>query len=414
MKARNIELVLQTALSDTPVVLLNGARQTGKSTLALQFAKEKNGRYLTLDDATTLAGALSDPSGFLHHQEGFTVIDEVQKAPSLFPAIKIAVDQARKPGQFFLTGSANVLLLPQVSESLAGRMEIVSLYPFSQGELAQRQESFIDLVFSSLPPSIPKSTLSLAQLCKRMLTGGFPEVVTRPSQPRQAAWFASYVTAILQRDVRDVAHIEDLTALPRLLHILAARTGGLLNFSELSRVTTIPQTTLKRYLSLLETTFIFQPLPAWSANVSKRVIKSPKIYLLDSGLSAHVTGLTVDRLSTQPSALGPLYETFVLGELRKQATWSNHRVSLFHYRTTTGREVDLILENQQGKLVGIEIKASSTVTKKDFAGLETFAQDTQKNFVRGIILYGGKDAVAFGENLYAWPMSALWQLSQTS
>jgi predicted AAA+ superfamily ATPase len=300
-----------------------------------------------------------------------------------------------------------------VSESLAGRVEIVSLYPFSQGELAKRRESFIDLVFSSPLPPFPKSTIGLSQLWKPILTGGFPEVVARTSQPRQTAWFASYITAILQRDVRDLANIEDLTALPRLLQILAARTGGLLNFSELSRATTIPQTTLKRYLSLLEATFIFQPLPAWSANLSKRVIKSPKIYLLDSGLSAHVTGLTVDRLSTQPLSLGPLCETFVLGELRKQATWAKHRVSLFHYRTTTGREVDVILENQQGQLVGLEIKASSTVTKKDFAGLKTFAEDTHKNFIRGILLYGGKEVVPFGENLWAYPISTLWRIPST-
>jgi hypothetical protein len=292
-------------------------------------------------------------------------------------------------------------------------MEIVSLYPFSQGELAKRRENFIDIAFSSRLPSIPKSTLGLPQLWKPIFTGGFPEAVTRTSQPRQTAWFASYITAVLQRDVRDLANIEDLTALPRLLHILAARAGGLLNFSELSRATTIPQTTLKRYLALLEATFIFQPLPAWSANLSKRVIKSPKIYLLDSGLSAHVTGLTADRLLTQPSALGPLCETFVLGELRKQASWANHRVSLFHYRTTTGREVDIILENQHGQLVGLEIKASNTVSKKDFAGLDAFAKDTRKNFIRGILLYGGKEVVPFGENLWAWPMSTLWQIPST-
>lgn len=413
MYRRHIEPVLETALSDTPVVLLNGARQTGKSTLALQLTQDKKGRYLTLDDATTLAGALADPVAFLQQQQGFTVIDEVQKAPDLFPAIKMAVDQSRKPGRFLLTGSANVLMLPQVSESLAGRMEIVSLYPFSQGELAKHRENFIDIIFSSPLPQMPESTLVLSQLLKSIFTGGFPEVLTRSSHPRQTAWFGSYITAVLQRDVRDLANIEDLTALPRLLHILASRSGSLLNFSELSRATTIPQTTLKRYLSLLEATFIFQPLPAWSTNLGKRVIKSPKIYLLDSGLSAHMTGLTIDRLPTQPSALGPLCETFVLGELRKQTSWAGHPVSLFHYRTTTGREVDIILENQQGQLVGLEIKASQTVSKKDFAGLETLAENTGKNFIRGILLYGGKEVVPFGKNLWAWPMSTLWQIPST-
>ena len=410
MYSRGIESVLQAALSDTPVVLLNGARQTGKSTLALKLAQDRKGQYLTLDDATTLAGALTDPVGFLHQQGSFMIIDEVQKAPSLFPAIKMMVDRARTSGRFLLTGSANVLMLPQLSESLAGRMEIVSLFPLSQGEMEKGGRGFIDVVFSASLPRIPKSTIAQTHVWKSMLTGGFPEVLTRTTQLRRDAWFASYITAILQRDVRDLANIEDLTALPRLLQLLAARAGGLLNFSELSRVSTIPQTTLKRYLSFLEATFIFQPLPAWSTNLGKRVIKSPKIYLLDSGLTAHVIGLTMDRLVSQASFLGSLCETFVLGELRKQATWSRHQVKLFHYRTTTGREVDVILEDQRGQLVGMEIKVSHTVSKKDFAGLEAFSQASKNNFLRGILLYSGTEVVPFGEKLWAWPISTLWQV----
>jgi len=409
MYKRNIESELQAAIADTPVVLLNGARQTGKSTLARDFAQARSISYISLDDATQLAAASSDAHGFLAGLGDRAVIDEVQKAPGLFPAIKMSVDRDRRPGRFLLTGSANVLLLPQISESLAGRMELITLLPLSQGELHGRRERFLDGVFAeSLPVLQPGDAVDLKGA---VLAGAYPEVIKRPAGKRRDAWFAAYITALLQRDVRDLANIEGLTDMPRLLSLLAARVGSLLNMSELSRSSGIPNSTLKRYLSLLHATFLFQPLPAWSSNLGKRLIKSPKIHLIDSGLTAHLAGVTRQSLDRDPLLFGHLFENFVVNELRKQTGWSDSRVNLHHYRTTTGREADILLEDAAGRLVGLEVKASATVVRKDFSGFDALPEDTRRQFVRGIVLYTGEQSVAFGENYMALPVSAMWRMT---
>jgi len=408
MYKRNIESELQAAIADTPVVLLNGARQTGKSTLARDFAQAHSIPYITLDDVTQLAAASSDAQGFLAGFGDRAVIDEVQKVPGLFPAIKMSVDRDRRPGRFLLTGSANVLLLPQISESLAGRMELITLLPLSQGELHGQRERFLDGVFAeSLPVLQPDDAIDLKYA---VLAGAYPEVIKRPAGKRRDAWFVAYITALLQRDVRDLANIEGLTDMPRLLSLLAARVGSLLNMSELSRSSGIPNSTLKRYLSLLQATFLFQPLPAWSSNLGKRLVKSPKIHLIDSGLTAHLAGVTRQSLDRDPVFFGHLFENFVVNELRKQTGWSDSRVNLHHYRTTTGREVDILLEDAAGRLVGLEVKTSATVVRKDFSGFDALSEDTGRQFVRGIVLYTGEQSVAFGENYMALPVSAIWRM----
>jgi hypothetical protein len=409
MYKRNIESELQSALVDTPVVLLNGARQTGKSTLARGFAQARSIPYITLDDVTQLAAAGSDAQGFLAGLGDRAVIDEVQKAPGLFPAIKMSVDRDRRPGRFLLTGSANVLLLPQISESLAGRMELITLLPLSQGELHGQRERFLDGVFAERLPALQPADAT--DLKDAIFAGAYPEVIQRPAGKRRDAWFAAYITALLQRDVRDLANIEGLTDMPRLLSLLAARVGSLLNMSELSRSSGIPNSTLKRYLSLLQATFLFQPLPAWSSNLGKRLIKSPKIHLIDSGLTAHLTGVTRQSLDRDPVLFGHLFENFVVNELRKQTGWSDSRVNLHHYRTTTGREADILLEDAAGRLVGLEVKASATVVRKDFSGFDALSEDTRRQFVRGIVLYTGEQSVAFGENYMALPVSAMWRMT---
>ncbi|MFO1430045.1 MAG: ATP-binding protein [Candidatus Competibacteraceae bacterium] len=412
MFRRNIEDNLRTALTDTPVVLLNGARQVGKSTLAKRLVDATGGYYLTLDDATVLAAATSDPAGFVQGLEGMGVLDEVQKAPALFAAIKAQVDRNRRPGRFLLTGSTNVLFLPTLAESLAGRMELITLMPLSQGERLNRREIFVTAVFQEPLPVLVDAVQDDVDLLTKLTTGGFPEVIFRSTEQRRQAWFAAYVTAILQRDVRDLANITGLTEMPRLLTLLATRTGALLNMAELGRASGIPHTTLNRYLSLLETTFLLQPLPAWSANLGKRLLKSRKIYLLDSGMTTYLTGQNRERLTTDNPLLGQLLETFVVAELRKQLTWADEAVTLFHFRTTTGGEVDIVMEDAQGRLVGIEIKAAATVNPKDFSGLKTLAEMVGARFVRGIVLYRGEQPIPFGERYHALPVSALWRYVQ--
>lgn len=408
MYQRNIRSNIVSALADTPVVLINGARQTGKTTLAADISAMFSAEQVTLDSATVLSAAASDPEAFVGERESLLFIDEVQKAPNLFPAIKLEVDHERSPGRFLLTGSSNILLLPKLAESLSGRMEIITLWPLSQGELHNHEERFIESVFARRLPAY--RNIGKTDLISVISRGGFPEAISRLSTRRKSAWYDSYITTILQRDVRDLANIEGLTEMPRLLRLLATRIGGLFNISEFSRVTGIPNTTLKRYVSLLETTFLLQFLPAWTTNLGKRLIKSPKVYLVDSGMAAHLTGYTDKRLEHDPTFTGHLLENFVVTELYKQKTWSDITVDLFHFRTNTGREVDIVLEDRSGRVVGVEVKAAGSVRKKDFSGLQALAEICGEQFVRGIVLYSGKQAIPFGKNFHALPVDSLWQL----
>lgn len=402
---------LRTALADRPVVLLHGARQTGKTTLARAVAEERGARYVTLDDLTMLAAARDDAAGFLAGFAQPLVLDEVQRAPELLLAIKAAVDRRRTPGRFLLTGSANVLLLPRVAESLTGRMEIVNLWPFSQGEIEGTAEGFINAVFADSPPVLGRSDSSV-RYTDRILRGGYPEAFSIESAERRRAWFDAYVTAILQRDVRDLARIEGLTDLPRLLSLLASRPMAQLNFADLSRGTGVPQTTLKRYFALLETVFLVRLLPPWYANIGKRLVKTPKVLLTDTGLAAHLMGIDRARVAQDRGLLGGLLESFVAMEIVKQAGWSMDPPTLYYFRTHEGDEVDFVLERRDGALVGIEVKSAATVTAADFKGLRALAEVAGRRFRRGIVLYTGAEVVPFGSGLFALPVEALWRWSE--
>jgi hypothetical protein len=399
--------MLQQALADTPVVLVNGARQVGKTTLARSVPGR---RYVNLDDATVLAAARSDAAGFLSGLQGPVTLDEVQKAPELFSAVKASVDRSRRGGRFLLTGSTDVLSLPRLSDSLAGRMEVLSLWPFSQGELAGSREGFVDAVFASRLPACAAGSLPRRELAGRVARGGYPEVQRRRSGARRAAWFESYLAAVLQRDVRDLAQVDGLLVFPRLLGLLAARSAATLNVADLSREAGVPQTTVTRYLALLSATFLLQTVPAWSANLGKRLVKAPRVHLADTGLACHLLGLGEARLVREPERLGPLLESFVALELRKQLAWSRTRAKLFHFRTHAGQEVDLVLEDSLGRLVGIEVKASDTARAEDFRGLRALAELTGRRLVRGVVLYSGPEPVAFGPRLVALPLDAVWRL----
>lgn len=400
---RLLEARVRVALADTPVVLVNGARQTGKSTLAQRLIGE-GGCYLTLDNLSALAAARDDPHGFVGDATGLTVIDEVQKAPDLFAAIKHAVDARRQAGRFLLTGSADVFMLPDAAESLAGRMEVLTLHPLAQAEMTGVAPDFLEALFANRVPAVPESAGAPGQ---RVVAGGFPEALARRGADRRRAWFDAYVTTITQRDIRDLSEIEGLTALPRLLSLMAARSGGLLNAAELSRAAGIAQATLRRYLALLEATFLFTPLPAWHANLGKRLIKTPKAYLIDSGLACALGGLDADTLSEAPH-YGGLLETFVLGELRRLLAASPSPPRLYHYRSAGGVEVDFVLEDAQGRIAGIEVKSARTVTAKHFSGLRDLSDHCGRRFVAGVVLYGGAQTLPFGPKLHAWPLASLW------
>lgn len=410
MLKRNLSQNVSAAMADTPVILLNGARQTGKSTLAETLVKNSSSSaYYTLDDPAILAAVKTDPLGFVKELPSPVILDEVQHAPELFRVIKLVVDRERKPGKFLLTGSANILLLPKLSESLAGRMEILTLWPLSQGEIHGIRENFIDTMFNVPGLHKVKEKITKTELIQRIILGGFPEIVLhRALEERRKAWFNSYIATILQRDVRDFANIEGLSELPRLLALLAARTTGLMNFAELSRSSTIPQSTLKRYLTLLEITFLVHLLPAWANNHSKRLIKSPKILLNDTGLLTYLMGVNQQQLINDSHLFGKILENFVAMELQKQATWSKTQPKLYHFRTQVGEEVDIVLENAAGKIIGIEVKASSTISAQDFKGLQMLAEIAKEKFITGIVLYTGEISLPFGKNLFALSINGLW------
>ena len=409
---RNLKSHLLAAATDTPVILLNGARQTGKSTLLNILADGKSTEVITLDDLTVLQAIQSNAQAYLAGlQAERIVIDEVQHAPELFLPLKEAVDRRREPGRFFLTGSANVLTLPRLADTLAGRMEILTLWPLSQGELHNRQEGFIDLAFTdNLFPKCP--AISLTELIEKLLAGGYPEVLSRSDSQRRSAWFRSYINTILQRDVQDLSRIEGLAELPNLLALIASRTGGLLNAADLSRSLGLSNPTLQRYLALLEAVFLMVSVPPWFTNLGKRLVKAPRLYLNDTGLLCHFLGADADTLNQNRNQLGPVFENFVVMELIKQMGWSHREVRLSHYRTHTGQEVDIILESGQ-RVVGIEVKAASSLTSEHFKGLRHLKTELGERFHRGVILYTGSQTAAFDEKLWACPVSALWEANST-
>jgi predicted AAA+ superfamily ATPase len=411
MHPRHITPLLADALSDTPVVVLNGARQSGKSTLvqSLSGLAATPRRYLTLDDSVILNAAKSDPAGFINGLQGPVTLDEVQRAPELFLPIKAAVDRVRESGRFLLTGSADVMLLPGMADSLAGRMEVLSLWPLSGAELADSPAlNRADALFAGDWSALKVPPCDRQTLVTQLLAGGFPDAVVRTSTARRTAWFDAYVQAVLQRDVRDLANVEQLTEIPNLLQLLAMRSATLLNFAELSRTAGIAQSTLKRYFALLEMLFLVVRLQPWERNPGKRLVKTPKVFLPDSGLLCHLTAATTERLANKPGLPGALVETFVLAELLKHVAFSSQRLSLWHYRTLSNIKVDFVLENRMGQITGIEVKASATVDSKDFKGLRHLQETESAIFQHGIVLYAGREVVPFGENLWAVPLSVWW------
>lgn len=405
---RFVEPRLAEALADTPVVLLHGPRQCGKTTLAQTVGQGRGAAYFTFDDEVTLAAATADPVGFVGDLPDRVILDEVQRAPGIFASLKSAVDRFRQPGRFLLTGSANVLLVPTLADSLAGRMGIIRLHPLAQSELAGRESAFVDGLFSNAFRARRAERLGKA-LADRIVAGGYPEALTRSTPRRRQAWYRDYVETLVQRDVRDLARIASLDALPRLLALAAGQTARLINVSDLASPFQISRPTIRDYVTLLERVFLLEELPPWHDNRLSRLVKTPKLHVGDTGVACALLGVDSEALRADRSLLGQLLETFVFQELRRQASWHEDEIRFHHFREKDGAEVDIVLERGAREVAGVEVKASATVTGADFRGLRKLKEACGKRFVAGVVLYDGESAAAFGDGLHALPIRTLWE-----
>lgn len=404
---RYLQQQVLDALSDTPVVCILGPRQVGKTTLARQLQPERS--YVSFDDATLLAAARHDPIGFVAGLPEQVTLDEVQRVPELLTAIKLSVDNDRRPGRFILTGSANLLLLPGVQESLAGRMEVIYLHPLSEQEKHHSGHSLLRSILSDqIRPAISGLLPPVAGVAEAVVWGGYPEPNTR-TEPRARQWFRQYLNAIIQRDVQDIANIRDGDELLRLLQLIALRTGNLINVSNLAQDTGLQRDTVGRYLSVLERLFLIRTLPAWHRNAARRLIKAPKIHIVDSGLGCALANLKTADWQRPVNAFGGMLESFVVQQLMCQAGWVDHELRFSHYRDKDQLEVDLVIE-QDDHLWGVEIKKAASVQSKDGRGLARLAEQAGRCWRGGILLYTGTNILPLADlpNTFAVPMDWLW------
>ncbi len=412
--ARNLLPRVAEALIDTRIVVVQGARQVGKSTLAAEITGRLGGRLVTLDDDLTRTTAATDPYSFVRQfPDGLLTIDEVQRVPELVLALKATVDANHRPGRYLLTGSANLLQLPATEDSLAGRAESLELFGFSQGEVEGVTETFIDRLFAGDLFLGHESDLARHDYLARACSGGYPEAVSRKSTRRRNAWLDNYVDRVVKRDAADVSNLQRIADLPRLIRLLAARSASELNLSSLATDAEIPVRTLPPYLDLLETLYLIDRIPAWSTNLSKRVVDRPKILLLDSGLAARLVNVSPTGAGphANPNAAGAIIETFVIAELRRQLGWSQQAPRLFHYRDRDGAEVDLILETADGLIAAIEIKSAATLRGRDTRSISRLRDKVGARFAGGVILHTGPQAQPFGDRLAAVPIDILWSPS---
>jgi hypothetical protein len=400
---RHAGVLVAEALADTRVVILNGARQVGKSTLAERVLREAprwTARFL--DDPQTRLAAEEDPVGFLDF-DGLMLIDEVQRVPDLWLAIKNAVDRDPKPGRFMLTGSARLLALQSIPDALPGRSETIELWPLSQGEIDGEPDGFVDAVFGSDALVQASGTgLRKADYQARIARGGYPGAFRRDTPRRRSRFFSSYLNDIMVRDVRQVADIEHAADMRRLIALLGGRSGCLLNVASLARELAITEPTVRRYIQILETIYVIQLIPAWSSGATNRVLRAPKLMFVDSGLASHL------QAPGGGGQGGGLVENFVMSELARQLTWAQTSANLFHYHDREGREVDAILEDNTGRIVGIEVKSTQTIRPDDLHGLRYLKDKLGSRMHAGYILYCGDESLSFGDGIGCLPLSALW------
>lgn len=394
---------VEKALTDTPVVLIHGPRQSGKTTLARLLGDERKFAYFTFDDDVQRALAQADPVGYVADLPKRAVLDEVQRVPELFTSLKAELDGQREPGRFIITGSANMLLVPK----LAGRMEILRLHPLSQAELAGIHSSFLSMLFKASFQTGSSGQRLGMELAERVVAGGYPGALARTASRRRMAWYRDYLDTLIQRDIRDLARISALDELPRLLTLAAGQTACLVNISELAAPFQVSRPTIREYMTLLSRIFLLEELPPWHGNLMKRLIKTPKLHFGDTGLACTLLGLDAKKLWKDRAVLGRLLETFVYQELRRHASWQEESIIFSHFRDKDKVEIDVVLESR-GRVAGVEVKAAATVTNDDFKGLRKLQDAVKEKFAAGVVLYDGGAVVPFGNNLYAVPISILW------
>lgn len=400
--------LLNEALADTPAVLIHGPRQCGKTTLARSVGDASGYSYISFDDDVLRASTQADPAGFLANLPDNVVLDEVQRVPELFTTLKVAIDRDRRPGRFILTGSANVLLLPRLADSLAGRMEILRLHPLAQSELTARPPHFLDSLFINgfKTKYLERSGKDLAD---RITAGGFPAALARQSSSRRAAWYRDYIETLVQHDVRDLARISSLDVLPRLLTLAAGQTARLLNVADLASPFQLSRPTIRDYVTLLTRVFLLEELPPWHNNRLSRLIKTPKLHMVDTGLACSLLGVDADALWADRTLLGQFLETFIFQELRRQASWRGNPILFHHFRDKDGVEVDIVLQGSGQCVAGVEVKAAATVTAKDFRGLRKLKETAGRRFTGGVVLYDGEVTTPFGDGLFAVPIRHVWE-----
>lgn len=409
---RGIEGELRDILSVSRAAAITGPRQAGKSTLAKQLqAAGVVPNYFSLDDEATRTVARADPDGFALSLARPAVIDEVQRVPELMLAVKQILDRDHTPGQFLLTGSADLVTARVIADALPGRVEYVNLWPLSQAEIAGTSTSVIDLLLDGVPPQVSGAPKGRGASAELVVAGGFPDA--RDRAPRQRVrYFRSYVQTILGRDLPDIGEVRiDSSKLEQLLRLLAARTSGLVNYASLGRDLALDDKTVKAHAELLAQLFLLYRLRPWSTNLGVRQVKTPKLMLSDSGLAAALLGVDAARYSApeEGSVAGMLFETFVVMELVKQATWSVMPVELFFYRDTEKREVDLVIESASGDLAAVEVKSAATVDASDTRGLRLLRDKLGPRFKAGVIIYSGEHTLPIGDRIWAMPVSGLWR-----
>jgi uncharacterized protein len=403
---RLISSRLEEAMADTPAVLLAGPRQAGKTTLVKEIARQQGLRYLTMDEELNRLAAQEDPVGMVRAMDRI-VIDEIQRSPQLLLAIKKTIDEDRRPGRFLLTGSANLMALPSIADSLAGRMETLLLLPLSQSELGLEPANWVDHIFSGRLLSAKLPSVG-NELVERVLKGGFPEPVFRETARRRLAWARQYVDALILRDVQDIASIDKVDQLGRFLRALASTAGQICNYARLGARVGLDGKTAARYISVFEQMYLLKRTEPWATNRLSRITKAPKLQFIDSGLLASLLGLTEVKAHEEKILFGSVLETFVYSELLKHATTSAEDYRIMHYRDAEKVEVDFVIENARGQIIGVEVKSSATVKGLDLQGLKKLAGLAGRSFRAGVLLYDGEDTQALGENLWAAPLSSLW------